>query len=265
MAYIPIKREHELVAMRKSGAIAAAILEHLKSLLAPGVTTREIDQAAADLMKQYNVKSAFYGYRKFPGYICIGINEEVVHGIGSSRRIQYGDIVKIDVGISCDGWIGDTATTVPIGEIPPATQRLLKATEEALYIGIAAAKAGARVGDISHAIESYIKKHQFSVVKEFVGHGVGRHIHEEPQVPNFGHPNSGPILKEGMTLAIEPMVNMGCSDVRILADGWTAVTKDKLPSAHFEHTIAITQGEAEILTCTPHQTPFESKEPLLKL
>ncbi len=264
MAHIPIKREHEIEAMRQSGAVAATILEQLKALLAPGVTTKEIDQAAADLMNQYKVKSAFYGYRNFPGYICIGINEEVVHGIGSSRRIQYGDIVKIDVGIICDGWIGDTATTVAVGEIPSATQRLLTATEESLYIGIAAARPGARVGDISHAIENYIKKHQFTVVKEFVGHGVGRHIHEEPQIPNFGRPKTGPILKQGMTLAIEPMVNMGCADVRILADGWTAVTKDNQPSAHYEHTIAITDGEAEILTCIPHQTPSKSKAPSLK-
>lgn len=265
MPHIPIKREHEIEAMRLSGAVAATILEELKNLVAPGVSTREIDQAAADLMSRYNVKSAFLGYRKFPGYICIGINEEVVHGIGSSRRIQYGDIVKIDVGIICNGWVGDTATTVPVGEIPLATQKLLTATEEALYIGIAAARPGARIGDISHAIETYIKKHQFSIVKDFVGHGVGRHIHEEPQVPNFGRKKTGPILKPGMTIAIEPMVNMGRSDIRILADGWTAVTKDNQPSAHYEHTIAITHGEAEILTCLPNPTPSKSKAPSLKL
>ncbi|MCS7064603.1 MAG: type I methionyl aminopeptidase [Methylacidiphilales bacterium] len=264
MAQIPIKREPEIQAMRESGALAATILEQLKNLLAPGVTTREIDQAAADLMREYGVKSAFYGYRKFPGHICIGINEEVVHGIGSSRRIQYGDIVKIDVGILHNGWIGDTAATIPIGEISADIARLITATEEALYHGIAAARAGARVGDISHSIESYIKKHRFSVVREFVGHGVGRHIHEEPQVPNFGQPHTGPILKPGMTLAIEPMVNLGTPDVRILADGWTAVTRDGLPSAHFEHTIVITEKEAEILTCLPTQKISKSKAPSLK-
>jgi len=207
-----------------------------------------VDRFAAAEMKVRRCKSAFLGYRKFPGHICISINEEVVHGIGGPRRIAYGDVVKMDVGIIREGWIGDTATSVPVGIVDPATEKLLAATEEILQGAVDLARPGNRVGDISHFVESQAASCGYSVVREFVGHGVGRHLHEDPQVPNFGKRNSGPKLKPGMTLAIEPMINMGKSKVRVLADKWTAVTDDGLPSAHFEHTVLVTDNTPEVLT-----------------
>lgn len=193
-------------------------------------------------------RSAFLGYKQFPGNICISVNEEVVHGIGGPRRVQYGDIVKIDCGVIRDGWVGDTATTVAVGVIDPRIQRLLQVTEDALELGIRKAQAGRRVGDIGAAIEDEVVAHGFSVVREFVGHGVGKKLHEEPQVPNYGRPGTLQKLKPGMTLAIEPMVNMGTASIRILEDKWTVVTADGKPSAHFEHTVLITSGEPEVLT-----------------
>src|SRR5678815_2742499 len=199
-------------------------------------------------MADEQCRSAFLGYKKFPGNICISVNEEVVHGIGGSRRVQYGDIVKIDCGVIKDGWVGDTATTVPVGAIDPRIQRLLHVTEDALEIAIKHAQAGQRLGDLSSSVEEAVVANGYSVVREFVGHGVGRKLHEEPQVPNYGRPGTGPKLKPGMTIAIEPMVNMGGSAVRVLDDNWTVVTADGKPSAHFEHTVLITRDEPEILT-----------------
>jgi len=245
---IIIKRPHEIDKMRRAGETAAGILNELATLIAPGVTTGEIDHAASQLMSEAGVRSAFLGYKKFPGHICISINEEVVHGIGGPRRIAYGDIVKMDVGIIRDGWIGDTATSVPVGIVEPEIERLLTVTEEILHGAVELALPGNRVGDISHYVESQATANGYSVVREFVGHGVGRHLHEDPQVPNFGKRNSGPKLKPGMTIAIEPMINMGKSKVRVLADNWTAVTADGLPSAHFEHTVLITDNLPEVLT-----------------
>jgi len=245
---IPIKRPHEIEKMRQAGEIAAAILQELATRISPGVTTGEIDHAAGQLMSRAGVRSAFLGYKKYPGNICISLNEEVVHGIGSSRAIAYGDIVKMDVGIVHDGWIGDTATSVPVGIIEPEVERLLTVTERILQAVIALARPGHRVGDISHFIETEAIKNGYSVVREFVGHGVGRNLHEDPQIPNFGKRGTGPKIKPGMTLAIEPMINMGKSDVKILADRWTAVTADGLPSAHFEHTVLITDNAPEVLT-----------------
>ncbi len=245
---IVIKRPHEIEKMRRAGEAAAEILNELATRVAPGVTTGEIDHAASQLMSEAGVRSAFLGYRKFPGHICISINEEVVHGIGGPRRIAYGDIVKMDVGIIRDGWIGDTATSVPVGIIDPEIENLLTVTEEILQGAVDLARPGNRIGDISHFVETQAASHGFSVVREFVGHGVGRQLHEDPQVPNFGKRNSGPKLKPGMTLAIEPMINMGKSKVRVLADNWTAVTADGLPSAHFEHTVLITDNLPEVLT-----------------
>jgi len=245
---IPIKRPHEIEKMRLAGEAAAQILNELATRVAPGVTTGEIDHAASQLMSEAGVRSAFPGYRKFPGHICISLNEEVVHGIGGPRRIAYGDVVKMDVGIIRDGWIGDTAMSVPVGIIDPEVERLLTVTEEILQGAVALARPANRVGDISHYVESEAHKNGYSVVREFVGHGVGRSLHEDPQVPNFGKRGSGPKLKPGMTLAIEPMINMGKSKVRILADKWTAVTDDGLPSAHFEHTVLVTDNLPEVLT-----------------
>lgn len=245
---IPIKRPQDIEKMRRAGETAANILNELATLVAPGVTTGEIDHAASQLMSDAGVRSAFLGYRKFPGHICISLNEEVVHGIGGSRRIAYGDVVKMDVGIIRDGWIGDTATSVPVGIIDPDVERLLTVTEEILNGAVKMAVPGNRVGDISHFVQTKAESSGYSVVREFVGHGVGRQLHEEPQVPNFGKRSSGPKLKSGMTIAIEPMINMGKANVRILSDKWTAVTSDGLPSAHFEHTVLITDNAPEVLT-----------------
>jgi methionyl aminopeptidase len=245
---IIIKRPHEIEKMRRAGETAAEILNELTLLVAPGVTTGEIDHAASQLMSEAGVRSAFLGYHKFPGHICISINEEVVHGIGGPRRIAYGDIVKMDIGVIRDGWIGDTATSVAAGIVEPEIQRLLTVTEEILQGAVDLACPGNRIGEISYYVESQAAANGYSVVREFVGHGVGRNLHEDPQVPNFGKRNSGPKLKAGMTLAIEPMINMGKSKVRVLADNWTAVTEDGLPSAHFEHTVLITDNLPEVLT-----------------
>jgi methionyl aminopeptidase len=214
-----------------------------------------VDEAAADYMSDEGCRSAFLGYRNFPGQICISINEEVVHGIGGSRRIQYGDIVKLDVGVFKGGWVGDTAKTVAVGVIDDRVQRLLQVTEDTLEMAIGYACSGRRLGDLCAAIEDEVVANGYSVVREFVGHGVGRQLHEEPQVPNYGRRGSGPKLKPGMTLAIEPMVNMGSSAVRILADNWTVVTVDSKPSAHFEHTVLITKGAPEILTWRERTVP----------
>jgi methionyl aminopeptidase len=245
---IPIKNDREIEQMRVACRAASTVLERICSLIRPGITTKEVDEAAADFMSEEECRSAFLNYKKFPGHICISINEEVVHGIGGSRRIQYGDIVKIDCGVVKEGWVGDTATTVPVGVIDPRVQRLLQVTEDTLGLAIGFAEAGRRLGDLCSAIEEEIVAHGYSVVREFVGHGVGRKLHEEPQVPNYGRRGTGPKLKPGMTIAIEPMVNMGTAAVRVLDDDWTVVTTDGQPSAHFEHTVLVTKAGPEILT-----------------
>ena len=245
---IPIKNSHDIEKMRLACRAASAVLERTGALVQPGVTTAEVDRAAASFMKEIHGKSAFLNYRGFPGNICISVNDEVVHGIGGSRRIQYGDIVKLDIGVVLNGWVGDTATTIPVGVIDSPVQRLLQVTEEALSIAITFATEGRRLGDMCSAIEDEIVANGYSVVREFVGHGVGRKLHEEPQVPNYGRKGTGPRLKAGMVLAIEPMVNMGAGSVKILSDGWTVVTADGKPSAHFEHSVLITKGQPEILT-----------------
>jgi methionyl aminopeptidase len=249
---IPIKNPKEVEKMRQSCRTASDILDRVSELIRPGVTTKEIDDAAADLMNEAKVKSAFYkyrlGHREFPGNICISLNDEVVHGIGSLRRIQYGDIVKLDIGVIQDGWVGDTAQTIPVGVVDERTDQLLRVTEKALERAISVADEGARLGDICAEIEDEASQNHFSVVREFVGHGVGRKLHEEPQIPNYGRRGSGPKLKAGMTLAIEPMINIGGADVRLLEDGWTVRTADGTRSAHFEHTVLITKDGPEILT-----------------
>ena len=238
--------------MRQSCRVASDILERVIELIQPGITTKEVDEAAAEMMAEAGVKSAFLGYRLghrvYPGNICISLNDEVIHGIASQRRIQYGDIVKLDIGVIRDGWVGDTATTVPVGVIDDRVERLLRVTEKALERAISVAYEGKRLGDIGAEIEEEATRNNLNVVREFVGHGVGRKLHEEPQVPNYGKPGSGPRLKAGMTLAIEPMINLGTAAVRLLDDGWTACTADGMPSAHFEHTVLITKAEPEILT-----------------
>lgn len=245
---IPIKRGPEIQKMRKAGETAANILNRLADLIAPGVTTGEIDHAASQYMAEAGVKSAFHGYKKFPGYICISLNEEVVHGIGGPRKIQYGDVVKLDVGVVQDGWMGDTAASIPVGIIDPETEQLLTVSEQSLNIAVSLARAGTHLGDVCASVEEHVSRYGYTVVREFVGHGVGRSLHEEPQIPNFGRRGTGPTLRAGMTLAIEPMVNMGTARVKLLSDKWTVVTQDGRPSAHFEHTVLVTDGDPEVLT-----------------
>ena len=249
---IPIKTAREVEKMRQACRTASDILDRVSELVRPGISTKEVDEAAAVFMQEAKVKSAFLGYRLghrvFPGNICISLNDEVVHGIASQRRIQYGDIVKLDIGVIEDGWVGDTATTVAVGMIDERVDQLMRVTENALERAIRIAREGTRLGDICAEIEDEARRNGFSVVREFVGHGVGRKLHEEPQIPNYGKRGSGPRLKAGMTLAIEPMINLGTAAVRLLDDGWTVRTADGMPSAHFEHTVLITRDEPEILT-----------------
>lgn len=252
---IKIKTPHEIGRMRIAGEVASEVLMELVQAVEPGRTTLEIDQLAAGLMRQRECKSAFLGYRGFRGQICISVNEEVVHGIGGPRKIQPGDVVKLDVGIVKNGWIGDNAITVAVGDITDETRRLLIATEESLFAAISHARAGERLADLCGSVEDYVKPQGFTVVREFVGHGVGRDLHEEPQVPNYRPQGKSPILEPGMILAIEPMVNAGTRSVNILDDGWTVVTADGKPSAHFEHTVLITEGEPELLTWRPRGVP----------
>jgi methionyl aminopeptidase len=250
---IPIKNPEAIRRMRESCAVAATVLAKLKEQVRPGITTYDLDQIGRDLIASFGARSACHGYqlhsRRYPAHTCLSVNEEVVHGIGSLKRIlRDGDIIALDVVVEYNGWIGDNATTVPVGAIAPRTAELLKATEEALHVGIRQAQIGNRIGDISHAIQAFVEGRGFSVVREMVGHGVGREMHEEPQIPNFGRKNTGEKIKPGMTLAIEPMVNLGGYRVRTLADGWTVVTSDGSPSAHFEHTVLTTDAGPEILT-----------------
>ena len=236
--------------MRPACAVASNVLNEVSAFIRPGVTTREVDHYAASRIQHYGGKSAFLGYRKYPCHICISVNDEVVHGLANERRLQFGDIVSLDVGVVYNGFIGDTARTVAAGGCSLEAQRLMDVTERALYEGITRAVPDNRVSDISRAVQNYVETNGFSVVREFVGHGVGRSVHEEPQVPNFVDAKAKDArLQPGMTLAIEPMVNAGGPAVKILKDGWTAVTQDGSLSAHFEHTVLITGSAPEILTC----------------
>jgi methionyl aminopeptidase len=254
---IILKTERDLEFMRPAGAIAAQVLDDLAAFVKPGITTRELDNYAAERMKLYGAKSAFLGYRKYPCHTCISVNEEVVHGLANERELRFGDIVSVDVGVSYKGFIGDNARTVAVGGCGVLAQQLMDVTARALGLGIAAAVSGNRVTDISRAIQEYVEGSGFSVVREFVGHGVGRTMHEEPQIPNFVDRKMDHKLRPGMTIAIEPMVNAGSPDVKILKDGWTVVTRDGSLSAHFEHTVLVTEGKPEILTWL---TPSKLKE-----
>ncbi|MGC9942885.1 MAG: type I methionyl aminopeptidase [Verrucomicrobiota bacterium] len=234
--------------MRPACAIAARVLDEIISFIRPGATTRQVDQYAAARIEAHGAKSAFLGYRNYPCHTCLSVNEEVVHGMASERELQFGDIISVDVGVVHKGFIGDNARTMAVGGCGVQAQRLMEVTEESLHKGIAAAVAGNRVTDISKAVQDYVEGNGFSVVREFVGHGVGRTMHEEPQVPNFVDRKSNDKLLPGMTIAIEPMVNAGRPEIKILKDGWTVVTQDGSLSAHFEHTVLITEGDPEILT-----------------
>ena len=257
---ILIKKNHEIEAMRLAGGVSSTVLHEVASFVRPGLSTLEIDKFGGDRIRYYGGKSAFLGYRDYPCNICISINEEVVHGLASERRVEFGDIVSLDVGVCFDGYIGDNATTVAVGGCEPEVQRLMEVTKQALNDGICQAVAGNKVIDISRSIQRTAEASGYSIVREFVGHGVGKKVHEDPQIPNFDDGGRhSPVLRPGMTLAIEPMVNLGQRQVEMLEDGWTVLTSDGLPSAHFEHTVLVTEGEAEILTC-PENLPSEQRE-----
>ncbi|WP_303721699.1 type I methionyl aminopeptidase [Malonomonas rubra] len=245
---IVLKSKTELEKMRRAGRMVAEVLQQLRERIKPGVTTLELDRLAEDQCKKWKARPAFKGYGGFPFTICASPNDRVVHGFPNQQPLQEGDILSIDFGLIIDGFYGDSAVTIPVGEIDATTQRLLDVTKESLDLGIAAAQLGGRLSDISHAVQTRVEQDHFSVVREFVGHGIGRQLHEDPQIPNYGPPARGPQLKAGMTLAIEPMVNIGLPAVKVLEDGWTAVTIDGRRSAHFEHTVAITENGPEILT-----------------
>ncbi len=245
---IILKTERDLAAMRPACAVASTVLKEVSEFVCPGVTTREIDEFAASRIAAHGARSAFLGYKKYPCNVCISVNDQVVHGIAGDRRVSFGDIVSLDVGVAYNGFVGDVARTVPAGGCGVLAQRLMDVSENALYEGIARAVPGNRVADISRAIQSYVEGNGFSVVREFVGHGVGRSMHEDPQVPNFVDDKKSPRLQPGMTIAIEPMVCAGGPAVKILKDGWTAVTEDGSLAAHFEHTVLVTGSAPEILT-----------------
>jgi methionyl aminopeptidase len=249
---LELKSRDDLERMRRAGQIVAEVLERLQAEVKPGVTTLDLDRIAEEMTRKRGAVPAFKGYRVgtrvFPASLCVSINEEVVHGIPASRALKEGDIVGLDFGVVAEGYYGDAAVTVPVGKITPQAQHLLDATRESLWQGIRTIKVGNRLGDLSHAIQRYAESAGLSVVREFVGHGIGRQLHEEPQVPNFGEPGRGRLLREGMVLAIEPMLNLGEPGVMVKDDGWTAVTRDGSLSAHFEHSVAITAEGPVVLT-----------------
>jgi methionyl aminopeptidase len=245
---IILKSPQEIEKMRRSNQIVAEILAEMKTSARPGVTTRELDELAEALLAKLKAHSAFKGYNGYPAALCTSVNEEVVHGIPSNRVLKEGDILSLDFGAIYDGFYGDAAITLPIGSISTEAEQLLRVTEEALYLAIDKARPENRLMDISAAIQRHVESHGFSVVRDFVGHGIGKHLHEKPQVPNFGIPGHGVRLKPGMTLAIEPMINAGGCEVMIREDGWTAVTKDRSLSAHFEHSVAVTENGPAILS-----------------
>lgn len=245
---ILIKTPNQIRSMRRAGEVVARVLQRMAECVAPGVTTSQLDAIAEEVIAANRAIPAFKGYRGYPSTICASVNEEVVHGIPGGRVLAEGDIIGIDVGATVDGFCGDAAATFPVGAISRDSQRLLDATRRALEIAIEKCVVGNRVGDVSHAVQSYVESQGYSVVRDLVGHGIGRSMHEDPQVPNFGPPGVGPRLRPGMTLAIEPMVNVGGFEVEVLENGWTVVTMDGKRSAHFEHTVLITESGPEILT-----------------
>jgi len=242
------KSPAEIERLRRSGRMVRGLLEELRERVQPGVRTSDLEKYIEKRIAQLGARPAFKGYRGYPCCLCASVNSEVIHGIPSERSLQPGDILSLDMGVVVDGYYGDSAITVPVGEISESTQRLLRVTQEALQLAIDQARLGNRLGDICSTVQRHVEQNGYSVVREFVGHGIGRELHEEPQIPNFGEPGHGPVLKPGMVLAIEPMVNAGGPAVRVLADNWTAVTADGTLSAHFEHMVAVTSNGPDVLT-----------------
>ncbi|MFQ6108471.1 MAG: type I methionyl aminopeptidase [Candidatus Aminicenantales bacterium] len=248
------KSSEEIQEIKLSNQIVARILAELKDLIQPGIQTKDLDEYAKRRCKEMDAVPAFKGYRGYPASLCTSINEEIVHGIPSSRKLQEGDIISLDFGVNYRGFYGDAAVTYPVGEISPRAQKLIETAEKAFEKGIEQMKEGNRLSDISHAVQGYVESQGFSVIRAFVGHGIGFSLHEEPQVPNFGMPGRGPRVKPGLVLAVEPMIAAGDYRVEILADGWTAVTRDRSLSAHFEHTVALTKNGLEILSLWDEKT-----------
>jgi len=248
---IVCKSPAELEKMRAANQLVARILDELAQMVVPGISTADLDTAAEDRVRAAGAEPAFKGYRGYPATLCASANDQVVHGIPNTRPLAAGDIISLDMGVKLNGYYGDSAVTVAVGPVGEDVGKLLRVTEAALEKGIAQVRIGGRISDIGHAIQQHVEANGFSVVREFVGHGIGASLHEEPQIANYGEPGRGPRMAEGMTLAIEPMVNMGKPTVRVLSDGWTAVTKDGSLSAHFEHTVAVTKAGPEILTARP--------------
>jgi len=245
---IVCKSPAEIEKMRAASQLVAQILDELAAMVEPGVSTADLDRAAEQKVRAAGAEPAFKGYRGYPATLCASANEQVIHGIPNRTPLKAGDIISLDMGVKLAGFFGDSAVTVPVGAVSEDVSRLLQVTQEALEQGIAQVRVGGRISDIGHAIQRHVEAHGFSVVREFVGHGIGASLHEEPQIPNYGEPGRGQRLAEGMTLAIEPMVNMGKPAVKVLSDGWTAVTKDGSLSAHFEHTVAVTRNGPDVLT-----------------
>ena len=242
------KSRGELGKMRQAGLIVAETLRDLRRMVEPGISTRELDAFAESKIRKAGAYPTFKGYRGFPGSICASVNEEVVHGIPSSRKLRDGDIIKIDCGATLNNYVGDAAITVPVGQISSEVERLTQITRESLFRAVEKMVPGNRLYDVSYAVQEYVEAHRFAIVREFCGHGIGQSMHEDPQVPNYGRPGTGPTLKPGWVLAIEPMVNLGGHEVKMEADGWTVKTQDGLPSSHFEHTIAVTEDGPMVLT-----------------
>jgi methionyl aminopeptidase len=245
---IPLKSQKDLTMLRRSGAILAAVMQKLQASLRPGMTTLDIDLLSEEFIRKEHALAAFKGYKGFPGTACVSVNEEIVHGIPGSRVILEGDIVSIDLGVNYEGFFSDMAVTLPVGKVDAARLKLIAVGKQSLDIGIKKAQVGNYLTDISHSIQSFVEGQGFSVVRQFVGHGIGTALHEEPEIPNFGSPGLGPRLKSGMVLAIEPMINLGSWECKIIKNGWTAVTADGSPSVHFEHTVALCDKGPEILT-----------------
>jgi methionyl aminopeptidase len=253
---IVLKTSEEIDRMREAGRVTALTVGHLMDAVRPGLTTADLDAIAEDIMRGEGCTPSFKGYRGFPASICTSVNEQVVHGIPSRRVLREGDLLSLDVGAVFEGYHGDAAVTVFVGE-PPSdlAEKLVRVTEESLEAGISQLRVGARLSDVGHAVQQVVEGAGFSVIREYVGHGVGRALHEDPQIPNFGEPGRGPLIRPGLVVAVEPMVNMGDWPTRVLADNWTVVTADGSPSAHFEHTIAVTDGGTEVLTARPADHP----------
>jgi methionyl aminopeptidase len=253
------KSQKEIEKMRASGQLVGQVLQELRQMVGPGVTTLEVDVAADKMIRDAGAYPTFKGYNGFPFSICASVNEQIVHGFPSSYELQDGDIFSIDVGVTLDGFVGDTATTIPVGTASEDRLKLIRVTEECLELAIEQCRAGKHLGDIGWAVQEHAEQHGFSVVRDYVGHGIGRRMHEDPQIPNYGKPGKGPKIKKGYVFAVEPMVNMGSYHTKTLRDGWTVVTVDGLPSAHAEHTIAITEDGPEVLTRVVANTPAEKE------